>query len=256
MPAQGVLGSNMKASIEVAPEVSGAHPTLQVRFVVTRGLSNDVAWPLTEQALEELEVGYGAGIWQPPEETEYEISSWFDAYRTFGTDPRRSRPSVDALMRRVRRTGTLPRINSAVDSHHSVSARYGIPAAAYDLDTLKGPVRLRPARRGDVFVPLGEPAAREIPPVGEIVYAQGDRVLSRHWNHRHSDLTKVTERSRNVVFLLERVCASAVSTARLRQAQEKLAELVRPHSREVTLCVIEQETPITFLVDNEPGFSI
>jgi DNA/RNA-binding domain of Phe-tRNA-synthetase-like protein len=246
----------MHVSIEVAPEVTRAHPTLQVRFVVARGLSNGAPWPLTVRQLEELEVAYGAGIWRPREETDSEISSWYDAYRTFGTNPRRSRPSVDALGRRMRRTGALPRVNSAVDSYNFVSAQYGVPAGAYDLDALEGPVRLRPARQGDVFVPLGEPSKPESPQEGEIVYAQQDRVLTRHWNHRDSDLTKVTEGSRNVVFLLERVCADAVSSAKLQQAQEKLAELVAPHSRGVALCVIEQETPITFLADNEPGFFI
>jgi DNA/RNA-binding domain of Phe-tRNA-synthetase-like protein len=239
----------MLVSIEVTDEVSRAYPTLQIRLVVARGLSNDIPWPATDRLLAELTAEFGAGSWEPKGEADPEISSWFDVYRSFGVNPRRSRPSVDALGRRMRRTGELPRINSAVDSYNAVSVRHGLPAGAYDLAALTGPVMLRTGRDQDVFIPLGEPDERETPQPGEIVYAEGERVLTRHWNHRDSDLTKLTETSRDAVFLLERVDGGAVSDGRMKEAQEELADLVRPHARDVGLHVIEPQTPVARLTD-------
>jgi len=85
-----------------------------------------------------------------------------------------------------------------------------------------GEYQVRPTR--DVFTPLGEPDVTEKPNDGEVVYAQGDRVLCRHWNHRDADQTKVGEETRNIVFMLERISETAVPTARLEEAQATLTK--------------------------------
>lgn len=238
----------MLESIEVTDEVGERYPTLQIRLVVARGLNNDIPWPDTTRQLAALSAEFQAGTWEPRSETDPEIASWFDVYRSFGVNPRRNRPSVDALGRRIRRTGELPNINSAVDSYNAVSVRHGLPAGAYDMGAVSGPVLLRTARDQDVFIPLGEPDERETPQPGEIVYAQDHRVLTRHWNYRDSDLTKLTETSRDAVFLLERVDGDAVSDARMKDAQEELAALIRPHARDVDLHVVGPETPVARLI--------
>lgn len=67
------------------------------------------------------------GTWHPADDTDPRIEAWHTAYRSFGTNPRRIRPSVDALGRRFAKKGTLPRINPAVDSYNAVSVRHGLP---------------------------------------------------------------------------------------------------------------------------------
>lgn len=69
--------------------------------------------------------------------------AWHTAYRSFGTNPRRIRPSVDVLGRRMDKKGTLLRINPAVDSYNVVSVRHGLPAGAFDLDHVTGDVHIR-----------------------------------------------------------------------------------------------------------------
>ena len=53
------------------------------------------------------------------------------------------------------------------------------------------------------FTPLGEPDITEHPRPGEVIYTDAKSVLTRHWNHRDADRTKVTEDSARIVFLLE-----------------------------------------------------
>jgi DNA/RNA-binding domain of Phe-tRNA-synthetase-like protein len=58
-------------------------------------------------------------------------------YRRFGTDPTRTRPSSEALLRRVKK-GELPRINSLVDVANAMSVQLQVPVGLYDLDKVKG----------------------------------------------------------------------------------------------------------------------
>lgn len=216
--------------LTLTPEVAAAFPEAEIRLLVARGLDNTV--PFAD--LGGIEARVAAG-WVPYDETGPEVGSWHAAFRAFGTNPRRIRPSVDALGRRLARTGRLPRINPAVDAYNLVSVTYGIPVGAFDLDRVPSPIVVRYAADGDEFTPLGEPDVVEKPNPGEVVYAAGGTVLTRHWNHRDADLTKVTDASTDVVFLLERVSA-AVGT--LPEAVAALAALLRPHAGSVELAAV------------------
>ncbi len=246
----------MDISFRLTSDVIRTFPDAQIRFVVATGLRNDEPWEESEDRLRRLEEAVADRQWQPYDEDSPAIASWHDAYRLFGTNPRRSRPSVDALSRRLRKSGTLPRINSAVDTYNYISVKYGTPAGAFDASGLHGPVRIRFAQAGDTFTPLGSPTSIEELNSREVVYAHEDTVLTRHWNYRDCDQTKVTVTSENVVFIIERISAEAMPTRSIASAQEELAELVQRHAEDVTLAVVEAETPVTDLRPNEPGLAI
>lgn len=115
-------------AFRIAPAVADAFPDTLIALVTATGLRGREPWPDTTAALEELEQQLADGTWQPADETDPRIEAWHTACRSFGTNPRRIRPSVDALGRRMVKKGTLPRINPAVDSYNAVSARHGLPA--------------------------------------------------------------------------------------------------------------------------------
>jgi DNA/RNA-binding domain of Phe-tRNA-synthetase-like protein len=171
------------------------------------------------------------------------IVSWHDAYRAFGTNPNKFRPSVDALSRRLTKNHVLPRINPAVNLYNYISVKHAVPAGAFDLDAITGPVEIRFAKAGDTFVPLGEPEVNETPNSGEAVYAQGPRVLTRHWNYRDSDYTKVTEDTKSAVFIFERISVESISSEQLREAQMDFLERMQPYAEQVHPAVIDAETP-------------
>lgn len=64
-------------------------------------------------------------------------------YRRTGLDPTRRRPSSEALLRRVRKGESLPRINSLVDICNWCSLEFQLPYGLYDLDRIEGDVVLR-----------------------------------------------------------------------------------------------------------------
>ncbi|WP_329363428.1 B3/B4 domain-containing protein [Streptomyces sp. NBC_01483] len=195
-------------AFRIAPAVTDAFPDTLVAVVTATGLRGHEPWPATADALADLERQLADGTWQPADETDPRIEAWHTAYRSFGTNPRRIRPSVDALGRRFAKKGTLPRINPAVDSYNAVSVRHALPAGAFDLDNVTGDVDIRYADGTEEFTPLGEPDTTEHPKVGEIIYTDTTGVLTRHWNHRDAHRTRVTEESAHVAFVLETLHAT------------------------------------------------
>ncbi|MFF0411121.1 B3/4 domain-containing protein [Kitasatospora sp. NPDC004745] len=211
------------------PAVADAFPDARVALVTATGLRGRDPWPATEAALADLERQVADGTWQPADESDPRIGAWHLAYRSFGTNPRRVRPSVDALGRRLAKRGALPRINPAVDSYNAVSVRHGLPAGAFDLDRVTGDVVIRRADGTEAFTPLGEPDTVEHPAPGEVVYADAVGVLTRHWNHRDAHRTRVTEDSTRVVFLLETLHATRDGHL-LEAAVGRLRGLLTPHA--------------------------
>lgn len=188
--------------LRVSGEVCEAFGGLRIAAVVARDFQGQRPWPEVEAGLAALERS-AADDTLPAAEDDPHIATWYAAYRAFGTNPKRERPSVAALRRRLARTGRLPRISAAVDCYNLVSVTHGVPAGAFDLDAVLGDVTVRFAAGDEDFTPLGEPDVTEHPRPGEVIYTDAKSVLTRHWNHRDADRTKVTEASAHIVFLLE-----------------------------------------------------
>jgi DNA/RNA-binding domain of Phe-tRNA-synthetase-like protein len=224
------------------PAVAEAFPDALVALVTATGLRGREPWPRTGAAVDALERQLADGAWLPADETDPRIEAWHAAYRSFGTNPRRIRPSVDALGRRVVKKGALPRINPAVDSYNAVSVRHGLPAGAFDLDHVTGDVVIRHADGTECFTPLGEPDTIEHPNPGEIVYADTTGVLTRHWNHRDAHRTRVTEDSAHVVFILETLHATGDGRL-LKTAAEELQGLLAPHADQSTVHYLSPAEP-------------
>jgi len=72
-------------------------------------------------------------------------------YRRFGIDPTRRRPSSEALLRRIRKGGELPRVNTLVDVCNWCSVEVQLPYGLYDLDRVAGAVEVRMGREGEDY---------------------------------------------------------------------------------------------------------
>ncbi|GAB3957776.1 B3/4 domain-containing protein [Actinoallomurus acanthiterrae] len=130
------------------------------------------------------------------------VEAWREAYRGFGVNPKRARPSVDALLRR----GDLPEINRVVDAYNTISVRFELPIGGEDLDAYDGPARLVRAGGDERFdtVKNGE-AVVEHPDPGEVIWRDGSGVTCRRWNWRQCTRTRITEDTKNALFILERL---------------------------------------------------
>lgn len=72
-------------------------------------------------------------------------------YRRLGIDPTKTRPSSEALLRRVKKGEGLPRINTLVDICNWCSAEFQLPYGVYDRDKLKANIVLRVGHEGEEY---------------------------------------------------------------------------------------------------------
>jgi DNA/RNA-binding domain of Phe-tRNA-synthetase-like protein len=124
----------------------------------------------------------------------------FRAYRDFfwsvGTDPTKTRPASEALVRRLLSGGMLPRINTAVDAYNLASAVSGVPIAAFDADRIEGGLTMRFAREGESFTGIGMKEPAMLKP-NQVVLTDTKKIIAVY-PYRDSDNTKVTAATRNI----------------------------------------------------------
>jgi DNA/RNA-binding domain of Phe-tRNA-synthetase-like protein len=116
------------------------------------------------------------------------ISPWREAFRTFGAKPGQFRSSIEAMVRRVLSNNELPSINALVDIGNVMSLRYLVPIGGHAIDVVNQDIILRPATGGEEFVPFGSEQV-EHPHPGEIVFVEGNTVLTRRWCWRQANHT-------------------------------------------------------------------
>ena len=72
-------------------------------------------------------------------------------YRAFGIDPTSTRPSSEALLRRILQGKPFPAVNSAVDVCNLCSTSFLLPIGLYDAAKIRGDVRLRRGAPGESY---------------------------------------------------------------------------------------------------------
>ena len=90
-------------------------------------------------------------------------------YRRVGIDPTKTRPSSEALLRRVTRGDGMPRINSLVDICNWCSLGFQLPYGLYDRARISGSVELRLGRDGEEYAGIRK----------EVVHLAGRLTLAR-----------------------------------------------------------------------------
>jgi DNA/RNA-binding domain of Phe-tRNA-synthetase-like protein len=89
-------------------------------------------------------------------------------YRRFGVDPTKTRPSSEALLRRVRKGDPLPRINNVVDVCNWCSLEFQVPYGLYDVAGIDGAVELRTGLAGESYAGIRK----------DVVHLEGRLVLA------------------------------------------------------------------------------
>ncbi len=214
--------------LRVKEDVRALFPALRIGVVTFAGLSidsahADAAAPFLDAAIAEAEGRVRATA---ADATALQslpvIEAWREAYRRFGANPNRMRSSSEALLRRIVKGEPLRRIHPLVDLYNLATLQSHLPIGGYDLTTLRGDIVLRRSAGGEPFVGIGATAPEATTP-GEVVYADDARVLTRSWNYRDADATKVAETSTDVALFIE-APVEAITDDRVRGVLEFLAE--------------------------------
>jgi DNA/RNA-binding domain of Phe-tRNA-synthetase-like protein len=194
------------AGVSVDPAVLELRPDYRVLVLAAEGLQpgppDEISGGLLARAEARARIALGG---RPPEDVP-EIADWRAAYRAFGARPQRTRPSVEALLRRL--DGGLPRIDRLTDAYNAVSIANLVPAGGEDLDHYQGPARLVRAAGDENFDTMahGEPAV-EHPKPGEVIWRDDAGVTCREWNWRQCARTRITLATTRAVFIVDGLAA-------------------------------------------------
>jgi DNA/RNA-binding domain of Phe-tRNA-synthetase-like protein len=123
-----------------------------------------------------------------------------ELYRRFGLDPTRVRPSSEALLRRMKKGESLPRINSLVDVANAMSVQLQVPVGLYDLDKVKGEeLVIRLGADGESYAGIGK---EKVNVAGRICVADAEGPIGNpSADSARTMITTDTERAAWIYFL-------------------------------------------------------
>ena len=130
---------------------------------------------------------------RPPEES----ISVRTMYKRVGLDPTKTRPSNEALLRRVKKGQTLPRINSLVDVINWCSFEFQLPYGLYDSDRINGNVTMRLGKEGEEYAGIRKDTVHV---AGRITLADDDGPFGNPTSD--SARTMVTTNTRNALVVV------------------------------------------------------
>jgi len=132
------------------------------------------------------------------------IKPWREAYKAFGAKPSEFRSSVEAMARRALRGDSIPTINALVDIGNIVSLQHLVPVGGHSMDELRQDIALRFATGEETFIPFGS-TEMEHPLPGEVIFAEGNTVLTRRWTWRQANHTLTLPETRSIEINIDRL---------------------------------------------------
>ncbi len=186
--------------VVVEPRIFEYFPGLHLAVAVARGVRNTPS-----EALERWwrEAWREAGARDLPNAQSHSyVNAWREHLRGAGVSGKKFPTSIEAMLRRALKGGEPFHINPLVDFYNALSLHHVVPAGAWDLDEVPEDLQLRFTRTGDHFTALDETDAVEVAE-GEIAYASGPVVLTRHFMWRQARQALVRPETRNVFLISE-----------------------------------------------------
>ncbi len=191
------------AAATVDPAVPALRPDYRAVLLTADGLRGGPGDEVSEGILAAAEATARRRLGGRRPEELPELAAWREAYRAFGARPQRTRPSVEALLRRLDPDG-LPRIDRITDVYNAVSVAHLLPLGGEDRTAYAGPPRLVRADGTEPFdTTAGGETVVEHPEPGEVVWRDDDGVTCRRWNWRQCARTRITPATTSALFVLD-----------------------------------------------------
>jgi DNA/RNA-binding domain of Phe-tRNA-synthetase-like protein len=131
-----------------------------------------------------------------------EIQAWRRAFTRMGLKPTQYRCASEALLRRLRREGSLPQIHPLIDLCNAASVAFAIPVAALDRSRITGFLEVRHATGDETYTAFS--GETEHPAPREVVFADAaGRAHARRWTNRQSADSAVRNETTDVLIVAE-----------------------------------------------------
>jgi len=186
----------------VAAEVFPMFPHYVRGVVVAHGVTNGESPVQLIEMLRDAEASVRERIGQGDITAHPRIAAWRDAFRSLGIKVSEYRPSIEAMARRVLRNQELPSINALVDIGNILSLRHLVSMGGHAIDVVTRDMTLRPATGVEEFIPFGSDQV-EYPAPGEIIFTEGNTVLTRRWCWRQANHTMTLPATTAIEFNID-----------------------------------------------------
>jgi len=190
--------------VRIVPELQSSFPGLRVVELKIDGL--EVRG--TDPALESFKREAHERVRQRTASlSEVKDQPVFRAYRDFfwrvGIDPTKVRPAGEALTRRILGGRDLPTVNTVVDAYNIASVETSVAIAAFDSGTIdEESLVMRRAMKGERFHGIGMISPDSLTGVEVVIEDEKSGKLVAVYPYRDSDDSKVTERTKGVLFMM------------------------------------------------------
>lgn len=195
-------GDKIKARFTIEPAVFAYFPRLHLPVAVAYGLDNHRSNPGVDALLTAAWAAVRTHYPYPNAQSHPRVRHWRDCFSAMGVSGKRFPSSVEALLRRALKDPQPLRINPLVDAYNAVSLRHAVPAGAFDLGAVTGNLILRMTQAGETFQALGSDTAETVE-AGEVAYADGATLLTRHFVWRQSERAKITADTADAFLIAE-----------------------------------------------------
>lgn len=153
-----------------------------------------------------------------------EIQAWRRAFAKMGLKPTQYRCASEALLRRFRKEGDLPRLHPLIDLCNAVSLAYAVPIAVFDAARIGGELEVRPATGTEIYETFS--GEIENPEPGEIIFAdRSGRAHARRWTNRQSGYSAVHSKTIAAYIVAEALHPTAAQDLANLMAELKAALL-------------------------------
>jgi DNA/RNA-binding domain of Phe-tRNA-synthetase-like protein len=193
----------MPTLFQYHPDVLASYPNIVGGIILAEGLTNGPTPANLLQDYEEEQRAVLDRIGDTPLSEIESLNAWRRAFRAFGANPTKYRSAAEALLRRLTKKGDIPSIISLVDLANMVSIRHALPVAAFNTQSIQGPVTVHFTDGSEWFRPLGR-GEPEHPAEGEVVFSDKNRmVIARRWCWRQSAESAAGPETTSVLITVE-----------------------------------------------------
>jgi DNA/RNA-binding domain of Phe-tRNA-synthetase-like protein len=212
----------MRIQVKWSSDVVARFPDLAVCVGIISGIrnekSNNQLSQLKKRIYEDVRANHDVGTLKD----NLTVRAYRDFYWKLNIDPTKTRPSGEALLRRVLNGNELPNISSAVDAYNLASMQTAVPISGFDRDLLNPPFHIRFAKN-EAFIGIGmnKPILLN---EKMLVLTDEKRVLCIY-PYRDCDQTKITLDTRNAVMV--GYGAPGITCEGLKESLEKTLEYIR-----------------------------
>ncbi|MDI6847932.1 MAG: phenylalanine--tRNA ligase beta subunit-related protein [Candidatus Bathyarchaeia archaeon] len=213
----------MQIHVHWTPKVSEKFPELSICIGIINNVhiekENEQIQKLKKTVYEEVRAKYKIETLKDNPT----VRAYRDFYWKLNIDPTKTRPSGEALLRRVLHGRELPRISTVVDAYNLASMKTIISISGFDKDKLNPPFQIRFAKTGEAFTGIG--MNKLITLTDKMLVLADEKQILCIYPYRDSDYTKITRQTRNV--LIVGYGAPGITDEQLKEAVETTFSHIR-----------------------------